>query len=66
MSSPNPLPPGAMPSNSTTATAVGGALATVTIAILGAKGITFPAGVEAALAVIFATLAGYLPASGRK
>lgn len=65
MNSPNPVP-GATPSNSTNMTAAAGALATVTMFILGQKGITFPAGMEAALAVIFATLGGYLPASGRK
>lgn len=61
-----PPAPGVVPSNSTNMTALGGALATVAMVLLGAKGITFPAGAEAALAVIFATICGYLPASGRK
>jgi hypothetical protein len=63
---PIPPPPGASPSNSTTLTAMGGALAAVTMAILGANHVTFPAGIESALAVIFATICGYFPASGRK
>ena len=58
--------PGAVPSNSTTASALGGAIAVVTMMVLATKGVTFPAGMEAALAVIFSTLCGYLPASGRK
>lgn len=66
MTDPTPQQPGAAPSNSTTLTAMGGALACVTMAILGANHITFPAGVESALSVIFATICGYLPASGRK
>jgi len=63
---PVPAPPGASPSNSTSLTALGGALACVVMAVLGANHITFPAGVESALAVIFATICGYFPASGRK
>jgi hypothetical protein len=61
-----PSPPGAMPSDSTSLSAVGGAIAVVVMAVLGAKHITFPAGVEASIAVIFSTLLGYLPPSGRK
>lgn len=61
-----PPAPGALPSNSTNATALGGAAAALVIGYLGTRGITFPAGYEAALAVIFATLAGYLPRSGRR
>ena len=61
-----PPPPGAMPSDSTSMSAVGGAIATVIMAVLGSKGITFPAGMEAGIAVIVATLLGYLPPSGRK
>ena len=61
-----PTPPGAMPSDSTSLSAVGGAIATVVMAVLGSKGITFPAGMEAGIAVIAATLLGYLPPSGRK
>lgn len=67
MSAPDPLPnPGATPSNSTVATGFGGAVATVIILILAQNHITFPAGMEAALAVIFSTISGYLPKSGRK
>jgi hypothetical protein len=54
------------PSNSTNGTAVAGALAAILMAILGKYNITFPAGIESAIAVVFATLGGYLPASGRK
>lgn len=61
-----PAPPSAIPSGSTMGSALGGAIATVAMAILGANHITFPAGVESALAVIFTVLCGYLPASGRK
>ena len=63
---PVPPPPGAMPSDSTSLSAVGGAIAVVVMAVLGQKGITFPAGVEAAIAVIASTLLGYIPKSGRK
>ena len=66
MNAPNPVPTGVVPSNSTTASAAGGSLAAIIIYILSFKGITFPAGMEAALAVVISTLAGYLPASGRK
>lgn len=69
MSTPNPVPtppPGALPSSSTTATAIGGAVASLAIMILGMKGVTFPAGAESAIAVLVATVAGYLPSSGRK
>jgi hypothetical protein len=53
------------PSGSTTGSALGGALSAVIIYILGRYGITFPAGIEAAIAAIVATVIGYLPASGR-
>jgi hypothetical protein len=71
MTDPTPPPqpvtgPGIMPSASTSASALGGAIAAMIIFILGAKGITFPAGAEAALAVIVTTLAGYIPKSGRQ
>jgi hypothetical protein len=69
MSTPNPVPPpppGVVPSSSTTATAIGGAVASLSIMALARKGITFPAGAESALAVLVATVAGYLPSSGRK
>lgn len=67
MNSPNPVPaPGATPSASTVGSGVGGAVAALIIFILGRYNITFPAGAEAAIAVLVGTLAGYLPASGRK
>ena len=67
MSTPTPVPqPGLAPSNSTSASVIGGALATMIIYILGAKGITFPAGAESALAVLATALAGYIPKSGRQ
>ncbi len=59
-------PPGLTPSNSTNATAIGGALSALVIYCLSLKGITFPAGLESAVAVICATIAGYLPNSGRR
>jgi hypothetical protein len=55
-----------MPSGSTIASGIGGSVAAVVIFILGQFGITLPAGVEAGLAIVVSTLAGYLPASGRK
>ena len=58
--------PSLTPSNSTTGSAIGGALAVVIVYIFSLKGITLPAGVEAAVAAIMGTMAGYLPASGRK
>ncbi len=65
---PAPVPPspGLAPSNSTSASVVGGALATMIIYMLSMKGVVFPAGAESALAVLATALAGYLPASGRK
>ncbi len=71
MNSPNPVPqpqpaPGLTPSSSTNASLLGGAIATLIIFALGAKGITFPAGAEAALAVVVTALAGYIPKSGRQ
>lgn len=57
---------GFAPSNSTTASAVGGAVATIVIGILGQFHITFAPGFEAAIAVLVAVAAGYLPESGRK
>ena len=59
-------PPGMMPSNSTNASLIGGAVATLLMYILGQKGITFPAGAEAALAVLVTAVAGYFPKSGRQ
>lgn len=63
---PPPPAPGLSPSNSTSASVVGGSLATLIIYILAQKGITFPAGAEASLAVLATSLAGYLPKSGRQ
>jgi hypothetical protein len=63
---PVPPPPGGMPSDSTSLSAVGGAIAVVVMSVLGSKGITFPAGMEAAIAVIASVILGYLPPSGRK
>jgi hypothetical protein len=61
-----PKPPsGAVPSASTTWTGIGAFLAGLTMYELGQHGITFPAGTEAGLAGLFATLLGYLPKSGR-
>jgi hypothetical protein len=57
--------PGSAPSGSTNATLVGGSLAVITLAILHAKGITLGPDVEPALAVVFASIAGYIPRSGR-
>lgn len=66
MNSPDPQKPRLAPSNSTTASALGGALAAITMAVLGHFNITFPAGIEASLAVVFCTLCGYIPPSGRQ
>jgi hypothetical protein len=69
MNTPTPVPPpppGLTPSSSTNTSALGGAIAALIIFILGAKGITFPAGAEAAIAVIVTTIAGYIPKSGRQ
>lgn len=55
-----------VPSGSTQGSILAGALATVTMAILGKFHITFDAGVESALVVIFTVLGGYLPPSGRR
>ncbi len=66
-----PLPPmeplpSLLPSNSTNGTMIGGAVATLIMYGLSMKGITFPAGVESAIAVLISALAGYLPRSGRR
>lgn len=72
MSSPNPIPPapppppGPVPTASTSASGIAGAAAALLIMILGMKGITFPAGAEALIAVVISFIAGYIPASGRK
>lgn len=58
--------PGLTPSNSTVASGLGGALAVLTVMGFHSKGIDFPAGGEAALAVVLTTLAGYLPRAGRR
>lgn len=64
---PAPAPePGALPSNATIGSGIGGALAVLVVMMFHAKGIDFPAGGEAALAVVISTLAGYLPKAGRK
>lgn len=63
---PVPPNPGLSPSNSTSASVLGGALATLIIYILSAKGITFPAGAESAIAVLATAFAGYLPKAGRQ
>lgn len=63
------IPPpqtGASPSNSTVATLIGGSAASLLFYILATRGITLPAGAEAQTAILFATLAGYLPRSGRQ
>jgi uncharacterized membrane protein len=57
---------GFAPSNSTTASALGGAVAVIVIAVCAQFGIYFEAGVEAAIAVIAAAGLGYLPKSGRR
>lgn len=58
---------GLAPSSSTTLTLLGGAAATVTMAILDKVWhIHFDGGVESALSVLFAAFLGYLPSSGRK
>jgi hypothetical protein len=63
----DPQPPsGWTPSGSTNATGLAGACATLVIYLVSLKGITFPAGIESAIGVIFATLGGYLPKSGRQ
>lgn len=63
---PDPPSPGAMPTASTGAGGVAGAAAALIIMFLGQKGITFPAGAEALLAVVVSFIASYLPSSGRK
>jgi hypothetical protein len=57
---------GLVPSGSTSGSMLAGAIATLVVVGFHMKGIDFPAGVEAALAVIFTALGGYLPKSGRR
>ena len=54
------------PSGSSVASSFGGSLAVIIVFIFHAYGINFPAGVEAAIAVLITTVAGYLPTSGRR
>jgi hypothetical protein len=63
---PAPQPSGLTPSASTGASGIGASIAAVVIYLLSLKGITFPAGMEALIAGIFTTVAGYLPNSGRQ
>lgn len=76
MNSPNPVPPtgmqpippppGPAPTASTSAGGIAGSAAALIIMFLGMRGITFPAGAEAEIAVLIGFIASYLPASGRK
>jgi hypothetical protein len=72
MSTSNPTPApidqpsGFTPSASTGASGIGASVAAIVIYLLSLKGITFPAGLEAAIAGVFTTVAGYLPRSGRQ
>ncbi len=62
-----PSPPGWAPSGSTAASGFAGALAVVAIySIQGFLHYQVDAVLGAAISIIFSTLAGYLPASGRK
>ena len=63
---PNGPPSGFTPSASTGASGIGASVAAIVIYLLSLKGITFPAGLEAAIAGLFTTLAGYIPKSGRQ
>ncbi len=63
---PPPDKPGFTPSNSTTATALGGTVASLIMMILGHNGVTFPAGMESEIAILAAAIIGYIPSSGRK
>jgi len=65
MNSVNPVP-GNIPSPSTTASGIGGAIAAIVIWGLSLKGIFLPAGLEALLGGLTAAVAGYLPKSGRQ
>lgn len=56
---------GVIPSGSTVATGLGGAIAIVVIAILKQKNIDLGVEADVSLAVIFNTLLGYFPKSGR-
>jgi hypothetical protein len=56
----------ATPSNSTSASALGAALAVILVWVLSLRGVTMPIGVEAAFGGLLSTLAGYLPRSGRQ
>lgn len=62
----SPQEPGLTPSNSTNASLIGGALASLIIFFLGYKGMHLPAGLEAAVATLATAAAGYLPRSGRQ
>jgi hypothetical protein len=76
MNAPNPVPPpgmqvippspGPTPTTSTAAGGIGGVIASLIIMVLGMKGITFPAGFEALLAVAVGFVASYIPPSGRQ
>jgi hypothetical protein len=62
MSTPSPIPPvkKALIPASTLGAGTAGSIAAGIIYLLGLKGITFPAGAEAALAAFFTTLGAHL------
>jgi hypothetical protein len=57
--------PALAPSASTMASGLGGAVAVILVYVLSLKGIFLPAGVEAAVAWVVSTVAGYIPRAGR-
>ena len=69
MSTPIPVNPptsGFQPSGSTIGSGIGGAIAVVVIAALGAAHVSVSPELASAITVLCATLSGYLPTSGRK
>lgn len=66
MNSPNPVPPGWNPTNSTYATAIGGALATVIVGVLASFHHTLDSVTAAGLATVCGAFVGYFFNGGRK
>jgi len=57
--------PALTPSNSTTFSALGGALSVIVIWVIGLFHVVIPPEVAASIAVVVSTFAGYIPRSGR-
>lgn len=65
MNTPDPIKKSLVPSGSTLASGLGGALAVIVISALGGLDVKVSPELASAITVVCATVAGYLPSSGR-